>query len=255
MKKLFGFLCLLAIAGGVIWYENRPVTVKIPVETADPVPFDTSDYTSETTTTATPTTIVHHATVDFSSPDATMQVNGSNGDDVTVKEVVSRPHHLGNLPDDVESTLMSCPGVTDRDMAVQVDAQVELDSSLQAKVDVNYGVLGQPAVFDLSDGLQCSEGNITYDMQPNGTAHTSYWVVLSGAVTPDHPNGDFSNGAAINGLNVTLPSLETYTWKEWGPNVYNCGDILGVAAKVLIAGPPLSDCQLAATEASSLGSA
>lgn len=254
MQKFFGFLLLAAVAAGAVWYESRPTTVKIPIETTDTTIYDGSDYLEQTTTEVPTSTEVQRPEVDFDSPDVTMTVAGTGGDEVRIREVIGKPQHLGNLPDDVAAMITSCEGVTDRDMAVQVDAKVELTSSLPAKVTVDYGTLLNPALFEFTSGLKCSEGSVDHDLHPGRYSHLTYWVVLSGVVTPDHPNGNFGASSwTLRGLNVTLPNLGTYTWKEWGPRVRNCGGILGTNAEIWLAGRAPSDCPAAQTEALALG--
>lgn len=244
MKNLLGFLVLAAIAIGVIWYEQQPQTVTIPIKTDD-VEFDYSTTTQPPTTTL----VRRAARVDFSHPDVTFEVHGKNGDDVNLREVVGKPRSLESLPAEAEATLRSCPGVTDRDMVVRVDTEIKLDSSLPVEVDVDYHALGQPAVFEFGDGTTCSPGNTHYKLEPGKLGHLTYWVALTGVITPDHPQGDFQNVSwALGGLTLRLPNLEGADWKLYGPRVVRCTTILGETTKIWLAGtmPQIDDdCQVA----------
>ncbi len=234
MRKFFSAVLLLAVAGGAIWFENQPTTVKIPVETSDEVSYRED---TPTTTEVVETTQPHHDAVNFGSPDVTMEVNGSGGDEVRLREVISKPKHLDALPSEVESVIRSCPGTTDRDMVVQVDSQVELLSSMAAEINVNYKTLGNATVFDYSSGPTCDEGNTTFDLQPGSHGRLTYWVILRGVITPEHPDGyvqDYSSSS--EGLSIMLPNGDLASWKLWGRRVVQCDSLLGTATKVWFAG-------------------
>lgn len=253
MAKFFSFLFFAAIVGGIIWYENQPTTVTIPVKTSDQI-----DYYQQPTTTQVPATVTHpqRKELDFSEPDLQLEIHGVNGDEVLLREKVGKPKHLASLPEDVRSVIMSCPGVTDRDMVVPVQSRLELQSSLAAKVSVDYNTLDKPAVYQFSDGLQCDEGTVSHQLEPGGSSKMDYWVVLSGVVTPDYPDGDFRNSWTLNSPVLTLPSLEKMHWSMWGPRVVNCNTILGDESHIWLAGimPQMYDgCTLADTKDSALG--
>lgn len=250
MRKFFSAVLLLAAAGGAIWFENQPTTVKIPVETSDEVSYRED---TPTATEVVETTQPHHDTVKFGSPDVTMEVNGSGGDEVRLREVISKPKHLDALPSEVESVIRSCPGATDRDMVVQVDSQVELLSPMAAEISVNYKTLGNATAFDYSSGLVCDEGNTTFNLQPGSTGRLTYWVILRGVITPQHPDGyvqDYSSSS--EGLSIMLPNGDLASWKLWGRRVVQCDSLLGTTTKVWFAGlsPSAtdSDCHLITTK-------
>lgn len=238
MKKLFSFALLAALAGGIIWYENHPQTITIPVKTDDFSYQD--DYQELPSDPPTTTTQPRRAEVDFSKPDMRLDVKGVNGDDVVISEVIGKPKHLTNLPADVESMIRSCEGVTDRDMAIQVDSKVELTSSLPAEIMIDYQTLGKPAVYQFTHGLKCSDGKANHKMQPGTYSHLTYWVVLSGVVTPDRPNGDLRNSWSVHTPTLTLPNLERVNWKLSGSRTFTCHSLLGDDGKIWLAGPSLA---------------
>ncbi len=253
MKTVLGFLFFSALAGGIIWYESQPTTVKIPVETSDQIVYH-EEYQEPATTAEVTVTQPPRKDVDYSAPDLTLQVRGVNGDEIDLKEVISKPKHLDDLPADVDTMIRSCAGVTDRDMVVRVDSQLELLSSLPAKVTVNYNTVGHAAVYDFSDGLTCKDGGgVNFELTPEKRGRITYWVVLTGVITPDHPNGDFvSTSTTITTPNLTLPNLEKMFFKIWGPRVMMCDDILGGTSKIWLAGVAPSDCTKADTEATAI---
>lgn len=237
MKSFLMFLLLAVIVGGIIWYENQPQTVKIPVETDDQIDYQPNFY-EESTTTRVEVTQQSQPEVDYSDPDVRLHVEGVNGDEVSLIEVIGKPKHLGDLREDVRSVLMGCPDVTDRDMVVKVDAKLELLSALPAKVSVDYRTIGHAAVYNFAGGMECDDGTVSHELTPDKNGHIAYWVVITGVVTPDHPDGDFDNlSVVIPAPNLTLPNLEKMFFEFWGPRVMGCeGDILGPAAKIWLAG-------------------
>lgn len=253
MKKLLMALVLLTVAAGVIYYESRPTTVEVPMAVYDESPYATEFEETIPDVTETSTTALERSMADFSNPDLFLHVEGVNGDDVDLKEEIGAPKELDALPDDVEVVARDCMGVTDRDMAVQVDVQVQLLSSLKAEVHVDYGNTGQMAVFDFDSGLVCkSNGAVRHTLVPGGVNTLTYWVMLSGAVTPDGmPNHSWT----LRGPVLTLPNLERMYWKMWGPSVINCDGLLGEVVKVQLAGTPYRQdgCDPARTEATAAG--
>lgn len=233
MSKFFGFLLLAAVAGGVIWYESQPTTVTIPVKTSD-----TIGYYQEPTSTEPPVTVTQpqRQELGFSHPDVRLEVHGANGDDVVLQERIGRAKHIKNLPSDVRAVITSCMGVTDRDMVIPIQSRVELQSSLAAKISVNYHTSALPAVYDYDAGLECDDGRVSHDLKPGGHSLLSYWVVVTGVITPDHPNGDFRNSWTLDGPTLTLPNMEQMTWSMWGPDVVSCDTILGDETKIRMAG-------------------
>ena len=244
MRKILSFVLFSAAIAGIVWYENQPTTVAIPVEVDDMSVQDETIYYEETTTTeVVETTEPQRPEVSFDVPDVTMVVEGTGGDNVRIREVIGEPQQLEELGEDVRTAITGCTGVTDRDMVVQVDAKVELTSGLPAEVSVDYGTLGFPAVFDYSSGLTCDDGRVNHDMQAGGHSNFTYWVALRNMVTPDHPEGDMSGSWSLTNPNVTLPGLETYYWSLWGPRVVTCDTILGDSGKVWLAGTSPADVQ------------
>lgn len=259
MKKFLMFILLAAIAVGVVWYESKPTTVTVPMKTHT-VATDDGSYYEDTTTTEsfeTSTTVDEQSDVDFDLPDVTMEVTGLSGDSLRLREVMGAPTKIADLPDEVRAVITGCTGVGDRDMVVQVSTKLELTSALPAKFGINYGTLGHPAVFDYSTGLVCDDGSVSHDLQPKSYGNMTYWVVLSAAITPDYPDGNFDTQSwTIVGPRVLLPNGEDYTWKMWGPRAVNCNQLLSGTAKVWLAGElPIEDggCQPAATEAQAAG--
>lgn len=256
MRKLASALSLLvmmAAVAGIIWYESRPTTVAIPLQTTDEVTYNPSiTYEEETTIEeVAETTQPQRTELDFTTPDVTFEVHGVNGDDVTLTERIGEPERLDALPEDVRLAIMECPGVTDRDMVVQVQSQLDLLSALATDVNVNYMTYMQPALFEFSDGLECDEGEVTHHLKPDTNSQITYWVVLSGVVTPDRPDGDFANGSwSLDGIGLTLPNMESANWKMWGPRVVQCDYLIGGKAKIWLAGAKPSGpqgCKLADT--------
>lgn len=248
-------MALMGISVGVIWLESRPTTVKIPLETNDSSSYDESNYYEPATTTeVVDTTISERPSVDFGSPDVTMEVNGVGGDVVRLREVVGDPQHLEDLPSDVSSVIQSCPGVTDRDMVVQIDSKLDLKSSMPAEVSVNYQTINQPAVFAFSSGMECASGSVKHTLKPDSDSKITYWVVLTGAVTPNHPNGNFAGvGWTLNGPDPMLPNLERYTWKAWGPRVLNCDGQWGHSADIQLTRSTPQGCQPVTTKQTAVG--
>ncbi len=125
-----------------------------------------------------------------------------------------------------------------RDMAVEVNSQVRLKSALKADVNINFGVIGQPAAFGFTAGLECSDsGQAHFDMKPQGVGRLRYWVVLSGVITPDHPKGDFGHQSfTLPAPMVSLPNLQTVISYAWGSAVVRCDTILGPDWKIRLAG-------------------
>lgn len=247
MRKLASALSLLimvAAVGGIIWYESQPTTVAIPLETTDEISYDPLTYYDKETTIdeEVETTQVQRSELDLTTPDVTLEVHGVNGDDVTLIEKISQPQHLDALPEDVRSAIMGCPGVTDRDMVVQVQSHLELHSTLATDINVDYKTLLQPALFEFSDGLDCDEGSVVHHLKPGTNSKITYWVALSGVVTPDHPDGNFADGSwSLNGIGLTLPNMEPADWKLWGPRVAQCNYLLGEQAKIWLAGSSPAD--------------
>jgi len=248
MRKLFGFVFFVVITAGLVWHQSQPTTVRVPVE-AEEVLYERPGYYQETTTTTelAETTLPQQPDVSFAEPDVTLEVVGDQGDAVTVQQVFGEPTALSEAPPDVWTVLMSCPGVTDRSMVMQIDAKVELKSSLAAKFMVNYHTSENPAVFSFDSGPACSEGRVDYDLEVGGNNQLTYWVALRGAITPNYPAGDFVNrGWALDGLSLTLPTIQTATWQMWGPHVVSCES----ESEIWLAGVSLvgtDDCRLATT--------
>lgn len=244
MRKILSFVLFSAAIAGIVWYENQPTTVAIPVEVDEVAMQDETIYYEETTIPeVTETTQPQRAEVSFAEPDVIMLVEGTRGDNVRIQEVIGEPQQLDELAEDVHTAITSCSGVTDRDMVVQVDAKVELTSGLPAEVNVDYGTLGFAALFNYSSGLTCDDGRVNHDMQAGGHSNFTYWVALRNMVTPDHPEGDMSGSWALTNPNVTLPGLETYYWSLWGPRVVTCDSILGDSGKIWLAGTSPADAQ------------
>lgn len=254
MRTFVGFLFFAALAGGIIWYENQPTTVKIPVETTDQIAYH-QEYQAPTTTEVA-VTQPPHKEVDYSKPDLILQVRGVNGDDIDLKEKVSKPQHLDDLAEDVQAVLTSCPGVTDRDMVVRVDSRLDLISSLPAEVSVNYDTTGHAAVYNFSDGLTCQDGGgVNFKLTPNKHSQITYWVVLTGVITPDYPNGDYqAMSTTLTMPGLVLPNLQGRSSKVWGPRVMQCNDLLNGYAKIWLAGAKPADCTPADLESLAVSS-
>ena len=253
MKKLLMALVLLTVTGGVIYYQSRPTTVEIPVAVYDESPYDAEFDETIPEMVETSTTVVERPVADFSNPDLFLHVEGVSGDDVDLQEVIGSPVQLDALPDDIEMEARDCMGVTDRDMAVQVDVQLELLSNLEAEIDVDYGNSGQMAVFDFDDGPVCkSDGRVQHTLVPDSPNYFTYWVILSGAVTPE---SNLNQSWTLSGPVLTLPNLERMYWKMWGPSVISCDGLFGEVVKVQLAGKPFEqrDCDPATTETEAAG--
>lgn len=258
MKKFLLLLVLLPAAAGAVWYESKPTTVKIPVETADEVVIPTYEdpvIIEDTTTTTAP---VHpDQGADFSKVNVHLEIKGVNGDDVTLEEMVHQQQHLDHLPSDVRDVVMSCPGVTDRDMVVRIDTRLHLNSSMPADVHVDYGTVGYQAVFNFKDGLSCQDdGSVVHHLTPGNENVMSYWVILNGIITPDAPDGGHDKSWYLTGPLLTLPNLELMHWKLWGSNVAKCNGLLGETTRIELAGivpAALDGCQPAYAEAQAAG--
>lgn len=241
MKKFLMLLVVLALAGGVAYYQSRPATMTVPVEMVEDEPTFFDDMQpaipEEVETTST---LVERLDVDFSNPDLQLEVEGVDGDNLTLREVVSEPQTLDELPEDVATVARGCMGVTDRDMAVQVDSQIELQSGLAADIRVDYGLTGQMGVYDFNDGLTCkNSGGVNHHLEPSAPNHFTFWVILTGAITP---NGMADQSWSLNGPLLTLPNLEKMFWQMWGPGVFKCDDLFG-GVKLYLAGLPIdTDC-------------
>jgi len=258
MKKVLLFMVFMVIAGGIVWYENKPTTVTIPVRTSQETPIlslqeEPTVVTQKTTTTEQSAT----ASADFSKINVHLEVEGASGDDVILEEMVHQPQHLNDLPADVSRVVTGCDGVTDRDMAVRVDVRLQLTSSLPAEVHVDYQTDGFMTVFDFRDGLSCQyDGNAEHHLQPDEYNQMSYWVVLRGMVTPNSPDGDISQSWHIPGPTVMLPNSQNTYWKMWGDNVAKCDNLLGDAGRIWLGGASLATidgCQPATQPSQALG--
>lgn len=236
MRKFLSFVFLATVAAGVVWFESRPTTVTIPIETNDSPYQAAPGYHPPTTTSPPSTTRPKPASVSFEKPNVTLQVSGSGGDNVTLYEVIGKPLPLDKLSSEMKAIIRECPGVTERDLVVRIDAKLELNSSLPADVDVDYGTSGRPAVFAYSSGLKCDDGHVNHKMFPGKYSSFSYWVVLSGAVSPDHPAGNPDTVWALSSIDVKLPNFQTYTWQLWGSRVVDCKGVLGHQAQIWLAG-------------------
>lgn len=261
MRKFFAFVLLAGAAGGIIKYESQPTKVAIPVETED-VGYDNGGYYPEQTTTTEmeTTTQPQDPKVDFSSPDVTMEVTGSGGDSVRLQEVISKPKHLEELPEEVASTILGCPFATDRDMVVQVDAKVELLSSIPATVSVDYKLAALRSVFEFSSGLTCDASSVNHDLKPGNYSHLTYWVTLPHVITPEYPDGNAQDySISSDGLVVYLPTGDVTSWKIWGKRAVACDGPGGSPfAKVWFAGrTPITnnDCWEIPTEDEALAQA
>ena len=258
MKKLLILLLFASAAAGVIWYESKPTTVAVPVVTEEPT--NEIYYEEPTTSLETTTTQVSEPEpeINFEQAGLHLEIRGVNGDDVDLDEVFASPRPIDELPADIQAVIQGCPGVTDRDMVVRVDSRVQLTSSLPAKVSVDYRTIGMPAVLEFSDGPSCQDdGRVSHDLKPGRANHFTYWVVITGYITPDSPDGDLSRTWSIDGPILTLPNLEMMYWRIWGTDVTQCNGLMGPTAQVHLAGyAPTSDndCQPAATEDEALGS-
>lgn len=237
MRRFFTFVFLAAVAVGVVWYENQPTTVKIPIET-DQVEFYQPDYTAETTTSeAVETTEPQGPEVSFDVPDVTFEMEQSTGDSVRLQEVIGEPQRLDSLPEEVETALRSCQYVTDRDLVIRIDAKIELTSALPLELDLDYNTQGNPAVFEFSSGPVCSEGKVNHGLKPDTYNHLTYWVALRGVITPDNPDGDLSKTWTLVAPEVGWYSLQPSNWKLWGPRVSACGTMWSNQNQVWLAGP------------------
>lgn len=260
MKKLFWPVLILAIFGGCLALGGRISAkgIEMPsgttIEEVPPtLPSSIPLYLETTTTTTTPQRhVINHA--DYSHPQVIVTADGSIGDRVELREVIGKPHSIDTFASDVAQTIKSCLGVTDRDMAVEVNSQIELKSDLKADIDINYGTLDRPAVFDFSNGLTCSDdGRATSHMRPGRNNVLRYWVVLSGAIRPGHPKGDFAHiGYNLEMPTITMPGLQIVQQRAWGSAVMRCNTILGPMWRINLAGARLNkpdeDCSVVATK-------
>jgi len=230
------FLVLLPMVAGVVWYESRPTTVKVPVETEDTeVVIPTYEETIPEPTTTT--TTVPKPRKQFGFAGLHLQVRGEAGDDVNLAESFTAPKPIDELPADIQDVVRSCSGVTDRDMVVRVQSQVELTSSLLAKISVDYQTTGMMGVFEFTDGPSCqSDGRVSHELHPGRTNLFTYWLIIPGYITPEHPDGDITKTWYIDGPVLTLPNLELMRWKLWGANVSKCDGLFGGTTHVHIAG-------------------
>lgn len=256
MKKLLMFLILLPVAAGAVWYESKPTTVKIPVETDDTeivVPTYEGTLPDPTTT----TTEAPKPEEEFGFAGLHLQIRGVGGDNIDLEESFTAPKPIDALPTDIQEVARNCTGVTDRDMVVRIQSRATLTSSLPAKINVDYQTSGMMAVFEFSDGPSCqSDGSVSHNLTPGRPNRFTYWVIIPGYITPEHPNGDLTKTWYISGPVVTLPNLQMMHWKLWGPNVTKCDGLLGATSRVHIAGYVPTDtegCQPAFDEQQAIG--
>lgn len=227
MRKLVSFVVLVAFVGGGIWYRSQPSDTYIAPEPeqvqADFQPEKATSTTSIATTTQPAT---QQQGVDFSDPEVKLEAIGENGDSVAVEVMVGNAKKLERLPENLQTVAMDCGNATDRDMLVRVDSQVTLSSSMQADVTIDYHTTDYRAIFDYSDGLACSEGEAHFELQPGESSQLTFWLVLRGVVTPDHPEGWLEDRTyALGGLSAELPSQQSKTSKLWGRRVVSCDSI------------------------------
>lgn len=252
MKQFAMFLAVAALAAGVVWYESKPATIRVPVRVAQS-PLIEPEITQPPTTLA-PRPITE---IDFSKPDVIMQIRGLRGDDLDLLEVIGKPQALGELPGNVQQQLRSCPGVTDRDMAVKVVVRLEMKSALAATIMGDYHTLANPSVFNFQEGLACSDGSVKHNMHPGRLNQLEFWVDLNGVISPDHPDGDFTARSwLLQGPTLTLPNMEPMTWKVWGRRVVSCSNLVfgdSRAPKIWLAGPTPKDCESITAEDHALG--
>ncbi len=255
MKKLLLLLIFLPIAGGVAWYENQPTTAKAPV-VIEEEPIAGPAYEEPVTTTST-TAPKPPPLIDFSKVRLHLEVQGVDGDNVSLVQMIHDPQELSHIPHAIQDVMQSCGTITDRDRVVRVDTKIELTSNMPAKVNVNYQTMSQLAVFDLSDGPICkSGGHVTHSLTPGEANVFSYWVLISGFITPESPNGDYSKSWYTGGPILTLPNMELMHWKLWGSNVAKCNGVLGETARITLAGRftgALEGCQPAVSEDQATG--
>jgi hypothetical protein len=255
MKRLLSSLAMLLILAGIVWYESRPAAVPVPVDVpqdAIMLEIPTSTTLERTTTTTSP-----GKPADFSSPELHLEIEGVDGDTMTLEEAIRRPKPIGEMPEYVQEAFASCWDATERDVVIRIDARATLTSNMPADIDVDYGTVGNLAVFEFNDGPVCkSDGDVVHHLQPNQPNTFTYWVLVPNYLTPSSPGGDMSKSWYINGPEVALPGMQAMHWHLWGSNVAKCDGLFGDISRVHIAGvvpASLNGCQPAYMRHQALG--
>ena len=229
-------LILLPIAGGIVWYESQPTTVKIPVEVetqpTTPVIYEEPETTTTTTRASKP-----KAPIDFSTVRVHMEIRGVDGDNVDMVLMIHNPQEVSHLPRTIQEVIQGCDTLTDRDRVIRIDTKLELTSSLPAEVNVDYQTTGMTAVYDLTSGPVCkTDGDIKHTMKPGGANVFSYWVLIRGYITPEMPDGDYTKSWYVSAPDVTLPNGELMHLRMWGSYVVKCHGLLSDFGRVELAG-------------------
>lgn len=220
---------------------TTPRRLEADMTTTRPATTTTWRLPKQSTTTASITT-QPTTTLPPPSPDVQLESTDNVGNRYELKETIGRPVHFDELDSDVETDLRSCPNVTDRDMVVPVSASMTLKSSIATTLITDYGFGAEgPVLIGYSDGNSCAGSGTDYvtnkELQPGNTATFDYWVVLSGVINPNTPDGDMSDHYKLYPLpRVLQPINPLVSYRAWGTRVVKCDTILGPDLHIWMAG-------------------